>query len=570
MKHILFVYRIQLVVCLVGSAIISLSFQNCSGNGFKVLEATELRSLSSSEVSGPGSGNIAKQTCSIGVSQVNGRIYRKNKQILQNAISDVFGVQIAKSVESLVSVIPADTGYVKGFESVVNTVTDSQAQSYDAVASAIASQLASSDTLLAQKLGTTCKITTNFTNDTLCQQNLKTRLIEPLFSRLITAADLQAILAVYNSVNGTAPEKLEEMIYFILQDPRFIYSDMQDEKRFTILRELSRLIWYSVPDENLLKNAVKTEYSDVEISAIVDSMLQNPKSDRLLMTFFAQWLGLDHISNFNYASNFLDGVEPAGLRDAVLDEAKEFIRYTIIEKRGTIKDLFSSTSAKTNHAGLARIYEIAPSPNWQNAGSNRKGILSRAAILANGSTDTKAILRGVKITREILCNPINNPPPEIANMRFSTNIDPTNLTTRELNDARVSQSACMGCHSIINPYGHGLGTYDSLGRFSYFDKHYDANGVFTKQYPIDPNMSAYIDGGKRQSRVGVEFIEQIANSQQVAKCFDQQFYRFLKGSQETETLSCGWLQMTSRTFNSVPIIDVIGDLLKVEFGGKTN
>ena len=551
------IIRSLLIACL--AAVCLTSFLNCSG-GFRVAESLDQTSK--------GSFISGKQDCSIGLIKDSKRIYRKNRQMVGNAIADIFGEKTLAAVSSPLNSISPDAGYVKGYESFINTVTEAQVQSYHALADALAADFVSDDARLVQRLGAECSSTADYLASPQCFESLKKKIIEPLFSQALSDSDMQAIKAVYSGVVGTSAEKLEETIYFVTQDPRFYYSDMKDPEKFVILRELARLIWYSVPDEKILAYAQKDALTAADISTLIEVMLKDPKADRLLTAFFVQWLGIDQLKPFSYSENFLGGANVTGLRDAMIEEAKDFVRYTIIEKKGTLKDLFSSQYARTAHADLASIYGVTPSANWQDIGENRRGILSRGAFLATGNTETKPILRGVKLTRQILCNPIHSPPADIVNMRFNSGIDPTNLSTRQLNDARVKNTTCMGCHSTINPYGHGLGVFDGMGRLMMTDRQFDANGVFAKAYPLEPSLSLPIDGKTKGVTIGKAFLSEIAESQQVAQCFDMQLYRFLVGEAEPETQSCGWTEMSYKTHGAVPVVDVISDVLKKELGGK--
>jgi hypothetical protein len=535
-------------------------FQNC-GAGFKTLDSASLD---------PNLAVLGKQTCSIGLLKNSTGIYRKNKQLVGNAINDIFGADVLKAVAGNVNSVAPDAGYVKNYESFVASITDAQVQSYDLLASSVASYLIAHDDKIKTLVGASCSSVVDYGTSSICLDNFRKKIIEPLYARILTDTEVLIFKNLYTGVVGTPAEKLEELIYFVMQDPRFYYSDMSDKREFVILRELARTIWYSVPDEKLMSAAQKPVLSSEDISALIESMLQDPKADRLLMAFFTQWLGLENLKIFNYGTSFPESIQITGLREAMMTEAKDFVRYTVIEKKGTLRDLFSSQFGKTNHPGLAGIYEVSASSNWQDLGKDRIGILSRGALLATGNIETKPILRGVHLTQEILCNPVMSPPADVVNRRFDTGIDVNNLSTRQLNDARVAQASCMGCHSMINPFGHALGVYDGLGRLKLEDRQFDGNGNFKRSFPLEPSIDLPLDGAVKSVPIGHEFLKEISESRQVSKCFDQQLFRFLAGQLEQETQSCGWNQMSFRTHQGTPIVDVIKDVLKIEMGGKVS
>jgi hypothetical protein len=89
-------------------------------------------------------------------------------------------------------------------------------------------------------------------------------------------------------------------------------------------------------------------------------------------------------------------------------------------------------------------------------------VLTQGAVLkvsANG-TNTSPVVRGAWVLERILGTPPPPPPPGIPgvepDIRGAT-------TLRELLDKHRSMESCNGCHSVIDPPGFALESYDVIG-----------------------------------------------------------------------------------------------------------
>src|SRR5690606_28599470 len=105
------------------------------------------------------------------------------------------------------------------------------------------------------------------------------------------------------------------------------------------------------------------------------------------------------------------------------------------------------------------------------AGTLRKGLLTRAALLMHDTTYSRPIMRGVHARKQFLCETIPMPNPDA--------VDPADLvvtppvagsSTREQVTAKTSAQDCRSCHSLINPIGFAFENYDSVGRFRLNEK----------------------------------------------------------------------------------------------------
>jgi hypothetical protein len=92
--------------------------------------------------------------------------------------------------------------------------------------------------------------------------------------------------------------------------------------------------------------------------------------------------------------------------------------------------------------------------------------------------NTSPIHRGVFLTRNIVGRQLNPPPMAIA---FKDNEFPSDLTMREKITHLTRDAACMSCHSVINPLGFALESFDAVGRWRTRenDKPIDTKSAYT-------------------------------------------------------------------------------------------
>ena len=93
----------------------------------------------------------------------------------------------------------------------------------------------------------------------------------------------------------------------------------------------------------------------------------------------------------------------------------------------------------------------------------RAGVLTHPYLLSAFAyhNNTSPIHRGVFLTRNIVGRGLKPPPIAVA---FKNDEFAPDLTMREKVTQLTRDSACMACHSLINPLGFALENYDAIGR----------------------------------------------------------------------------------------------------------
>ncbi len=234
---------------------------------------------------------------------------------------------------------------------------------------------------------------------------------------------------------------------------------------YAIAARLARLLWSSMPDNELFAAAEQGELSTANgLRAQTERMLGDRKAERFIRTFTDQWLNL---------AGFLD-MAPDGIYveyDAMLawslpQESRAFFREMLRN------DLPVSSVVQTDwtflNERLARHYGLPPVQGTQlrrtslTSGSRRGGLITHGSILkmTTNASYTSPVKRGAWIMERIVGLPPDPPPPDVA--AVEPDIRGAN-TIREQLDKHKNVAVCSQCHRQIDPPGFALENYDVVG-----------------------------------------------------------------------------------------------------------
>ncbi|MGE3808947.1 MAG: DUF1592 domain-containing protein, partial [Gemmataceae bacterium] len=238
---------------------------------------------------------------------------------------------------------------------------------------------------------------------------------------------------------------------------------------WALAARLSFVLWASLPDEELIELASKNQlHQEHKLRKQVRRMLEDPRAQRFLEDFLAQWLSLDEISSTTPDKQLYPEFIPY-MQDCMVGETHAFFRHLLTHNLG-IRHLADSEFALLN-AELGELYGIKEAPAGHQfwpvalpAGSHRGGLLTQASILkvtANG-TLTSPVKRGAWIMDRLLGKPPEPPPPNVAE------VDPDlrgATTIRQQLDLHRNNATCASCHQHFDPPGFALESYDVIGRW---------------------------------------------------------------------------------------------------------
>jgi hypothetical protein len=286
------------------------------------------------------------------------------------------------------------------------------------------------------------------------------------------------------------PEALMASYRAILCSPRFLSlieapGPLDDH---AIASRLSYAFWVSMPDDQLttLASQGRLRQPDV-LRKQVDRMLADAKGRRFIESFTDQWLKLNEIDFTSPDPRQFRTFDPV-LQESMLQETRAYFADLVR------KDLGVSHFVDSDHAflngRLARHYRLNV-PLKSGGGLQkislplgkdkiRGGLVTQGAVLkvtADGST-TSPVVRGVFVNERILGAHVPPPPPSVPaiepDIRGATSI-------RDQLDKHRSNPSCVSCHTLIDPPGFALESFDPIGSWR------DRYGIGGKGVPVDPS-----------------------------------------------------------------------------------
>jgi hypothetical protein len=107
--------------------------------------------------------------------------------------------------------------------------------------------------------------------------------------------------------------------------------------------------------------------------------------------------------------------------------------------------------------------------------AQRGGLLSHASFLTHTShpNRTSPVKRGKWVLDEMLCTAVPLPDPNLDMAGAEADLA-AGLSQRQVLERHRADTACAGCHSLMDPIGLGLENYDAIGAYRTMD---GTNGI---------------------------------------------------------------------------------------------
>jgi len=197
---------------------------------------------------------------------------------------------------------------------------------------------------------------------------------------------------------------------------------------------------------------------------------------------------------------------------------------------------------------LAKLYGVpAPREPWGRVefgtGSERAGVLGQATFLALTSkpVETSPTERGLFVREHFLCQVVPPPPPGV-NTTLPPVTDEKPMTTRERLQIHLSNAACSGCHSLVDPVGFGFEKFDAVGKqrekqlvtiFPTFDETSTKRKVQPTEYKLDIVAEGDVLGLKNARFTSPRQLGDIlAREPGCQKCLAKMLFRWANGRPE--------------------------------------
>jgi hypothetical protein len=320
-----------------------------------------------------------------------------------------------------------------------------------------------------------------------CAEQILTRLATRAYRRPVASAsdetaELMRFYAQGREEGGDFEAGIAYALSRLLVDPRFLYRLEREPDELAagaiysiddleLASRLSFFLWSSIPDDELL--AVATEgrlASPAVLTAQVDRMLADARSEALVENFASQWLLLRE----------LDAVVPQDpefdddLRAAMRRET-ELLFADLQREARSVLTLLDADYTYLNER-LARHYGVDGVRGSQMrrvawpADSPRRGLLGHGSILTATSAPnrTSPVVRGQWLMQSLLGAKVPSPPPGAEADLSAEASESEGLagdTVRERLELHRANPTCAGCHGIMDPLGLSLENFDLLGRW---------------------------------------------------------------------------------------------------------
>ena len=330
-----------------------------------------------------------------------------------------------------------------------------------------------------------------------CAEKILSSLMRRAFCRPVTKEDMDLPMSYFRKARAQDGFEagIETALSSILVSPHFLFHIEQDPDgvspktayRLPDLQLASRLsffIWSSIPDDELLDLASRSELSKPKtLAKQVKRMLADPRARTLATNFADQWLYLRNLNSLSPDARLFPDFDD-NLRQAFRQETILFFE-SILEGDQSVLRLLKSDYTFLNdrlakHYGITGIQgshfrKVALKPD-----SKRGGLLRHGSILSVTSypTRTSPVIRGHWILGNLLGSPPPPPPADVPALKERT-ISST-LSGRERLAQHRANPACASCHNLMDPVGFSLENFDALGRWRDLEdgKPVDASGGF--------------------------------------------------------------------------------------------
>jgi hypothetical protein len=456
-----------------------------------------------------------------------GMLRRLTRTQFRNAMNDVFGYAVD------ITTLDADS-WDANFASIgasVVVTSDQGAEQYDTAIENAVNVVFSDTTKRTQFVG--CA-PTGQSSDT-CLRGYIQKLGQRAWRRPLTSAELDgfgSLAASASTTLGSATEGARWATVELFESPNFIYRPelgapaSNGALRFSgyeTAGRLSFLIWNSLPDQMLLDQAASGVLATADgIRTAATRMLDASAGRESVGNFAEEYMRLDRIAT-QAKDPSLFPAYGTNLQTAMVRDMRETWASLAFDDQTSAMNLFTTTKVVVN-ADLATIYGLDPtgltSATFKTtslpADGPRIGILSKAGLLSEFANQQSGspTLRGKFIRESLMCLAVPPPPPGVNTAAVD---QPTNvpMTKRQRLEAHRAAAACAGCHSLMDPLGLPLESYDAIGKYRTTD-----NGL-----PVDPTST--FDGQPVADSRGLG----VAASQSVtvAQCLVQKYYAYAMG-----------------------------------------
>ena len=326
----------------------------------------------------------------------------------------------------------------------------------------------------------TCRPTTE-KEERGCAKKILTNLARRAFRRPVTAADINPLLAFYDSgrQNADFDTGIQSALEAMLVSPDFLFrierdlrtakSEVARVNDFELASRLSFFLWSSIPDDELLNLAGQKKLGEAAtLQAQVTRMLDDPRSQAFVSNFGGQWLYLRNLETATPDPDAFPQFDES-LRRSFRLETELFFESVLRENRSILNlldaDYTYLNQRLAEHYGVPGVYGSQFRRVKLND-PNRGGLLGQGSILTVTSypNRTSVVQRGKWVLENLLGAPPPPPPADIPDLKPHGK-DGRLLSMREQLESHRSNPTCASCHARMDPIGFALENFDGIGKW---------------------------------------------------------------------------------------------------------
>jgi hypothetical protein len=390
--------------------------------------------------------------------------------------------------------------------------------------------------------------TTDAATEAACAEELVEDLATRAYRRPLVAGELEELLELREAIRAETDfaTSIAGVLEALLQSPDFLYRiergtvDEDGRRRPTgheMATRLSYLLWGTMPDDELFAAAEAGELSTAEgVRAHAERLLDDERARPVVRFFFDNLLPISALSQLE-RDPALYPTYTSQIGALMREETQTFLEHEIFEGSGTWPGALTAPYTFVNQP-LAEFYGI---PGVQGEEfrkvdldtSQRLGLLTQAGVVAGTihSNTTNPVVRGAFVVRNIMCSDIPLPPSELADEVKPP--DPgSGPTARDRYSQHSEDTACRGCHALMDPVGLAFENYDPVGLWRDTE-----NGVTIDASGSVPSVAGSEAAGP------VELVQIIAAAEQTQACFVERWSDFAYGRTRAAADECTQLRL---------------------------
>ncbi len=436
----------------------------------------------------------------------------------------------------------------------------------------------------------TCAVVDPMNLSVECQKQLVRNLGELFYRRPLSegagnneVANLQQEFQIaLDSQNG-----LNNLLFRFLMAPDFLFrvenhgsemsspSNMLKLSSYEVASRLSYKYWNTMPDKTLYQMAsAKNLGVDANFAEALTYVLNSPRISDSAREFAYGYFVLSKTPHFNPATESFRFYNDANvtfdenMTVAMNDEVQTMMSY-LVQNSGGLEDLFDTDISFTRYKPLMDVYGIsAAAPVNMTPGNvvrfpanTRSGVLTRGALLANGSGEQHIIHRAIRIKRDLMCMNQEPPPADTTPLVPLTPQQYQTFTVRERVAHNTGGGSCISCHQSINPWGYGLTFYNGLGYFKKTELALTVTGQTTGAV-LDLDARSDTRGLISEGALvtgGLELSHLVSGAGATQTCFAKNYATYFYGHNvSADADGCFLNKMVSMIRNKGPLKEIMG------------